>query len=203
MGWGHCFWLLFLGYVVWCQFMPCHFVSGSKGWLIFYHQSWCHEKSHSLWPNTLSSTVRKYFFHLSLCSSINKRETHQAQTSQYLNFPVPPRRYCALLQYLLTFPSHTDSLWLSLIFPLFLSVDAHLKSPLQSWLAMPVPIFEVFYPLSGIVRVHAGISISTMKLCMNTQCRDFLLPRNFITANWGGVKKMPSPVIFSHWNVAT
>lgn len=33
---------------------------------------------------------------------------------------------------------HTDSLWWSLIFPLFLSVAAHLRSPLQYWSAMSV-----------------------------------------------------------------
>jgi hypothetical protein len=173
--------------------MSWHFVSGSKGWIIFHHQSWCCETSHSLWPNTLSSTVRKYYFHLSLCSSINKWETHQAQTSQYpklpssshtvlCSTPVPADIYLTVTHRFLLVVSDFS----------FVSLSRCTSQVTTTELIgnVCVPIFEVFYPFSDNVRVHAGISISTMKLCVNIQYRDFLLPRHSITASWGGGKNV-------------
>jgi hypothetical protein len=165
---GTVFGFFFLGYVVWCHLMPCHFVSGSKGWNQFSSPIMI------LWKKSQPLTIYHFvnceetFSHWSLCSSISKRETDQAQTSRYPKLstiswtalcPIPISAAISL----------TVTCWFSLmgslIFALFLSVGAVLRSPLQSYQQCLCSHFEAFYPLSDIARVHAGISICILKSC--------------------------------------
>ena len=191
--------------------MPIHVLL-----LCFWIKGMNHFSSPIMMPWKKSQPLTKYpfinceeifFFYLSLCSSINKWETHQAQTSQY------PKLSSSSQTVLCSTPVPADiSLTVTHRFSLvvsdfsFVSLSRCTSQVTTKELIgnVCVPIFEVFYPLSDIVRVHAGISISTRNCVwipsVGISFFQDILSLKVVEGGGGGTS---SSAIFSHWNMTT
>ena len=105
----------------------CHFFPDQRDEIIFHCQSWCHKKKSQPLTTYPFINCDEYLSIKACVPPTASEKPTRHKLCNILNFPVPPRWCCALLQYLLTFlsMSHTDSLWLALWFFLCFSQYMH------------------------------------------------------------------------------